>query len=120
MHLQHFYSFTGKKLSQGDSRKNVIDFYKSKKKDKLQINLVKVLGLFLFLLCSVFMFFWNFAILQFYLFDLYAGQNLEKIEMNYILVKIGFNSIYIKGDFNLLCESEFEDVDLVLLKKNFD
>jgi len=63
------------------------------------------------------MFFWNFAILQFYLFDLYAGQNLEKIEMNYILVKIGFNSIYIKGDFNLLCESEFEDVDLVLLKK---
>ena len=63
------------------------------------------------------MFFWNFAILQFYLFDLYAGQNLEKIEMNYILVKIGFNSIYIKGDFNLLCESEFEDEDLVLLKK---
>jgi len=31
MHLQNFYSFTGKKLEGGDSRKNVIDFYKSKK-----------------------------------------------------------------------------------------
>ena len=58
------------------------------------------------------MFFWNFAILQFYLFDLYAGQNLEKIEMNYILVKMDLiQYIQIKvTDFNWLYKNYLKEI----------